>query len=76
MTNIEYIKYSLGTKYVNESHEVSSMALTNPSPRERITIMYTQDKTWEVCLSGEFLFKTGSTKDLIGGLKKLFKILE
>lgn len=76
MTNIEYIKYSLGAKYINESHETSSMALVNPSTRERITILYTQDKMWEVCLSGEFLFRTDSTKDLLSGLKKLFKILE
>lgn len=76
MTNIEYIKDSLGLKHINESHTVSSMALINPSPRERITILYTQDKIWELYLSGEFIFSTDSHKELLGAMKKLLKILE
>lgn len=76
MSDVENVRFLMGSKYADIPHIACSAMQANPSLRERITILYTQDGMWEVCLSGEFLFRTDSTKDLLSGLKKLFKILE
>ena len=45
-------------------------------PRERIALIYNEDKTWDVYLSGTQIFSGDTNEDMLEKLAKLLSILD
>lgn len=53
-----------------------SMPQIEPAPKQRVSLVYKQDNTWDVYWSGEYLFHSEDYKEVLRVLGVLMKKLD